>query len=471
MMDELNTALNNTKLGKSSGPDGILPEILVFGGDYLKSSLLLLFNRFWDTEVIPGDLIDANITVLFKKGDRSLCNNYRGISLLSIVGKVFADIILQRLHILAERVYAESQSGYRKGRSTIDGIFTLRQMMEKSREHQKDLHIAFIDFKKAFDCVNRELLFVILEKIGCPVKMTKFIKALYSNVKAKVIVDGELSEAFNYDDGVKQGCKLAPTLYGIYAAILLHLSFNNINSNHSVKVRFRYDGNLFDLRRLKARSKVKYMYIQEAQYADDIALFSNRAEDLQDLLSAYNHVSKEMGLQINTSKTETMSIGTQAVFQVNNVKLPRVDRFKYLGSYVSRDCMMNEEIHARIQSASCAFGRLRKRVFDSRELTLKTKVKVYDQCIIPFLLYGSETWPLYQKHVKQLRTIQQRHLRSILSIKWDHFVSNEEVLERANVLDMEIKLLKIRLRWMGHICRMNVYQTSESTAIWRVGRF
>ena len=309
----------------------------MFGGDYLKSSLLLLFNRFWDTEVIPADLIAANITVLFKKGDRSLCNNYRGISLLSIVGKVFADIILQRLHILAERVYAESQSGYRKGRSTIDGIFTLRQVMGKSREHQKDLHIAFIDFTKAFDCVNRELLFVILEKIGCPVKMTKIIKALYSNVKAKVVVDGELSGAFNYDGGVKQGCKLAPTLYGIYTAILLQLSFNNINSNHSVKVRFRYDGNLFDLWRLKARSKDK----------------------------------------------------------------------------------------------------------------------VYDQCIIPLLLYGSETWPLYQKHVKQLRTIQQRHLRSILSIKWDHFVSNEEVLERANVLDMEIKLLKNRLRWMGHICRMN----------------
>ena len=96
--------------------------------------------------------------------------------------------------------------------------------MEKSREHQKDLHIAFIDFTKAFDCVNRELLFFILEKIGCPVKMTKIIKALYFNVKAKVIVDGELSEDFNYNGGVKQGCKLAPTLYGIYAAILLQLS-------------------------------------------------------------------------------------------------------------------------------------------------------------------------------------------------------------------------------------------------------
>ena len=103
--------------------------------------------------------------------------------------------------------------------------------MEKSREHKKDLHIAFIDFTKAFDCVNRELLFVILEKIGCPVKIIKIIKALYSNVKAKVIVDGEISEAFNYDGGVKQGFKLAPTLYGIYAAILFQLSFNNISSS------------------------------------------------------------------------------------------------------------------------------------------------------------------------------------------------------------------------------------------------
>ena len=96
--------------------------------------------------------------------------------------------------------------------------------------------------------------------------------------------------------------------------------------------------------------------------------------------------------------------------------------------------MMNGEIHARIQSASCAFGRLRKRVFDCREQTVKTKVKVYYQCIIPLLLYGSETWPLYQKHMKQLRTIQQRHLRSILSNKWDHFVSNEEVLETAKLM-------------------------------------
>ena len=129
---EPDQTLRNTRLGKSPGPDGILPEILVNGGRRLRAFLLVLFNICWVTEIIPLDWIDANIAILFKKGDRSHCGNYRGISLLSAVGKVLADVILQRLHLLVESMYPQSQSGYRNGRSTIDGIFTLRQLMEKT---------------------------------------------------------------------------------------------------------------------------------------------------------------------------------------------------------------------------------------------------------------------------------------------------------------------------------------------------
>ena len=144
-MHELDKALTNTKLGKSPGPDGIIPEVLVHGGSCLRDFLLILFNIFWTTEDIPSDLINPNITILFKKGDRSKCGNYRGISLMSVLGKLFADIILQRLHQIAEFIYPESQSGYRNGRSTIDGIFTLRQLMEKTREQRRSLYIAFVD--------------------------------------------------------------------------------------------------------------------------------------------------------------------------------------------------------------------------------------------------------------------------------------------------------------------------------------
>lgn len=103
----------------------------------------------------------------------------------------------------------------------------------------------------------------------------------------------------------------------------------------------------------------------------------------------------------------------------------------------------------------CIFGRLRKRVFDSHDLTAPTKVAVYNQCLMPLLMYDSETWTLYQHEVRQLRTIQQRHLRFLLNIKWDDYISNEEVLRRADVEDIEVMLVKTRRRWLGHVSRMD----------------
>ena len=453
-MEEVTTAVKNTKPKKSPGPDGIIPEVLLYGGQTLKSFLLTMFNLFWSSESIPADLVDAIICILFKKGDRSQCDNYRGISLLSVVGKVFCDILLQRLQRIAELVYPESQSGYREGRSTIDGIFTLRQIMEKCREQRQNLHIVFIDFTKAFDCVNRELLLEIMCKLGCPSKLVRVVKKLYSGVHARLRIDGELSEPIQYNSGVKQGCKLAPALFGIYAAVMLLLAFKNTGTQHSIKIRFRYDGDLFDLRRLKAKTKILTSYIREAQYADDIAIFSTDGPGLQLLLSAYSSLSNKMGLHINIKKTETMSIGEQVDFHIDTQKLQRVDRFKYLGSYVTKDCKLDLEITARIQAASSALGRLRNRVFDCRDLSVETKLKVYNQCIIPQMVYGSETWPLYRHHIKLLRTVQQRHLRSILKIKWDDYITNNEVLHQARATDIEIILIRNRLRWMGHVARM-----------------
>ena len=451
---ELDQALKNTKLGKSPGPDGVLPEVLIYGGGRLKAFLFSILTLFWNSEVIPSDMTDPNITKLFKKGDKSQCGNYRGISLLSVVGKVLADIFLQRLKRIAERQYPQSQSGYREGRSTIDGIFTLRQLMEKAREQRRNMYIAFVDFTKAFDTVNRELLYKILGKFGCPPKFIRMIKKLYSNVHARLIVDGELTEPFEYNSGVKQGCKLAPTLYGIYAAALLWLAYKTFGHQHTIKVRFRYDGNLFDLRRLKSKSKIFMKYIREAQYADDIAIFSDSSTGMQLLLSAYNDMAKKMGLSINITKTETICIGPLVDFYIDGEKLKNVKRFKYLGSFVTDDCSMKEELTSRIQAVSCAYGRLRSRVFDSHELTPSTKIKVYNQCLMPLLLYGCETWTLYHHQIRQLRTVQQRHLRRILKIKWDDYVSNEEVLTRSVVEDIEITLVRNRLRWLGHVTRM-----------------
>ena len=107
-----------------------------------------------------------------------------------------------------------------------------------------------------------------------------------------------------------------------------------------------------------------------------------------------------MGLRINIKKTEIMSVDEQLDFYIDGHKLERVDRFKNLGSYVTKDSKLDEEIAARFQDASCAMERLRDRVFDCRDLTVETKLKVYNQCIIPLMMYGSETWTLYRHHIK-----------------------------------------------------------------------
>ena len=151
---------------------GFPPELI----KHCKTTLLLPLHKVlcqcWQEGAVPQDMRDSKIITLYKiKGERNDCTKYRGISLLSIVGKVFARVILICLQKLAERIYPESQWGVRAERSTIDMVFSLRQLQEKYREQQMPLYIAFIDLTKAFDLVSRDGLFKILPKIGCPPKL------------------------------------------------------------------------------------------------------------------------------------------------------------------------------------------------------------------------------------------------------------------------------------------------------------
>ncbi len=160
LYSELRQAIAGLKNNKCAGPDGIPAEVFKHGGYILTCRLHLLIQNIWEYGTLPQDWKDANIVVIYKqKGDRAVCGNSRGISLLSIAGKVLAKIMLSRLveHI-SEAVLPETQCGFRKSRSTTDMVFVLRQLTEKSREQNKDLYVAFINLSKAFDTINRELL-------------------------------------------------------------------------------------------------------------------------------------------------------------------------------------------------------------------------------------------------------------------------------------------------------------------------
>ncbi|XP_076036403.1 uncharacterized protein LOC143022188 [Oratosquilla oratoria] len=161
----------------------------------------------------------------------------------------------------SKRVYPEAQCGFRAERSTIDMIFSLRQLQEKCREQRRPLYIAFIDLTKAFDLVSRQGLFTLLQRIGCPPKLLRMISSFHEDMHGTVQYDGSSSDPFSIRSGVKQGCVLAPTLFGIFFSLLLSYAF--IQSEDGVYIHTRNDGSLFKLAHLRAKTKVRKVLIRE----------------------------------------------------------------------------------------------------------------------------------------------------------------------------------------------------------------
>ena len=152
----------------------------------------------------------------------------------------------------------------------------------KTREQQMPLHLFFVDLIKAFDYVNREALFTILKKVGCPQVLLDFIKSFHENMQGTAQVDAMISEPFPIVNGVKQGFFLVPTLFGIYFSVILREAKQNANlANSGVGLRTRFDANLFSTSHLKAKTKTTTLRVCEALYADDPVFCSHSEEQLQ----------------------------------------------------------------------------------------------------------------------------------------------------------------------------------------------
>ena len=453
-LDELTKAIERLSSGKVPGNDGIPPEIIKCGKRALVTRMHNLLCKCWEEGTIPQDMRDANIVTLYKnKGDRGDCNNYRGISLLSIVGKVYARVVLNRLQKLADRIYPESQCGFRAKRSTVDMIFSVRQLQEKCREQHKPLFMAFIDLTKAFDLVSRDGLFRVLAKIGCPPKLLRITQSFHDDMKGTVQFDGSTSEAFNINSGVKQGCVLAPTLFGIFFSVVLRHAFGT--STEGIYLRSRSDGRLFNLARLKAKSKTREVTIRDMLFADDAAVCTHSEDHLQILMDRFSRACEDFSLTISLKKTQVMAQEADPPnITINDYTLEVVHQFTYLGSTITDDVSLDAEINKRIGRAATTMAKLTDRVWNNRMLTITTKVAVFHACVLSTLLYGSESWTTYASQERRLSVFYMRCLRRILNIKWQDRVTNNEVLSRAKATSMTTILQQRRLRWLGHVCRM-----------------
>ena len=459
-LNEIQKAVRLLSSGKAPGSDSIPAEIYREGGVALIEKLHQLFQLIWHHETVPQDFKDASIIHLYKrKGNRQVCDNHRGISLLSIASKILARVLLNRLIVhLEQGLLPESQCGFRKERGTIDMVFAARQLQEKCQEQNADLYSTYVDLTKAFDTVSREGLWRIMAKYGCPRKFIAIVRQLHDGMLARVQDNGETTAPFPVSNGVKQGCVLAPTLFSLMFSAMLTDAFRD--ADVGIGINYRTDGSVFNLRRLQAKTKVLTDTINDLLFADDCALNAATEAVMQHSVDLFSDACDNFGLTISTKKTEVMHQPAPAKpyvepnITINGQRLNSVSKFTYLGSTLSRNVVIDDEVNARLAKASAAFGRLHKNVWNRRGITTETKIKVYRAVILTALLYGCETWTVYQRHTRKLNHFHTTCLRKLLGIKWQDRIPDTEVLISAGLPSIHTILMQSQLRWAGHVARM-----------------
>ena len=437
---EIKASVSQMNNNKVPGMDGITAEILKNGAEKMIDLLEQVIQSVWEHEVLQ-DWRDVILVSLYKKDLKSDCSNFRGMSLLSIVEKLFSRIILDRLVCtIVNRNLPELQCGFCASHSTVDMIFSARQLQEKCKEQNLPLYQCFIDLSKAFDTVNRSTLWKILLKLGCPERFVGLICSLHNGMKARVSFNGTLSEEISINNGVKQGDISAPMLFNIYFAIVFLVAF--YENSDSICIRYRTSSSFFNVHRLLSQRKVSSSLVRKLLYVDDCDIVAHSEDEFQCSMNHFVSACNSFGLKINLKKTDVMydpapgSPYIEPTIFVEGNKLDVVHSFVYLGSTLFEGCSLDGEISFRIERASQSFSAFNKRVWSQHDIKLHMKITVYKVCVLSALLYTSETWTLYKHQLKLLC------LRQILHIKWQSHVSDTEILGEAWLPSIQSMVMK-----------------------------
>ena len=375
----------------------------------------------------------ALLCPVFKKGDKCLCSNYRGISLLDISGKLYARVVSNKFWKWRDPRVREQQAGFRDGRSCLDQIFSLRQSLSHLSTYSRPAAVVFIDFAAAFDSVHRPSLWKIMRHEGVPPQIIRAIASLYSDTHSCVRVYNQRSRWFGISSGVRQGCVIAPMLFNFVVDWVLR---NALVDHRGIQVD-------------------RQLVLSDLDYADDIALLADDTIQASAALTSIARYAARVGLQINVQKTKAMLFHLDhAPISLDGQDVEIVDEFCYLGANISSIDSSSRDIEIRIGKASGAFNALLEPVWVNRRISAKTKLRLFNALVVPVLLYGAEAWSIKIADERLLEAFYTRCLRQILKIPWYAFVSNRDVLARAGCDPLANILRARRLRWAGHVARM-----------------
>ena len=433
--EEVYEAVKSLKNSKAAGPDGIPAELLKHAGDSLITILHEVILSIWTNESLPLQWMEGALCPLYKKGDRLLCENYRGICLLNTAYKVFARILYNKLTPYANAVVGEYQCGFRRDRSTSDQMFNVRLILQQGKEFNFHTHHLFIDFKAAYDSIHRDELYKIMKELGFPVKLIKLVAATLNDSKCCVKLQNDKSPSFTTHKGLKQGDALSTLLFNVVLEGIVRRT------------------------KLNASKTLATSSIQLLAFADDIDIVGRTEAAVKETYVVLREEAAKVGLMINEEKTKYMTTrpDNRDKVEMGGQSFETVNEFVYLGALIRCDNDNTMEIKRRIMLANRCFYGLKKHL-RARQLTKETKCAIYKTIIRPVLTYGSESWPLTKADENLLLVFERKVLRTIFGAIQENGVFRRRFnfeLQRdygeANI----IAIIKTnRLRWAGHLARM-----------------
>ena len=443
-MDELDSALPNISFGKACGLDNIPPEVWKYGA--FNHELLHFCNKVYNQEPIQR-WTQGCILPFPKKGDLGLATNYRGITLTAIAAKIYNLLLLKRIRPAMEKILRPNQNGFRPKRSTVGQILTVRRLIEGVKAKNIKCVLTFVDFTKAFDTIHRGKLEEILLAYNIPSEVVSAIMMLYKNTTSLVRSPDGDTDFFEILAGVLQGDTLAPFLFIICLDYALRTSLDT-NKHLGFKLK----------QAQSSRNPAKF--ITDVDYADDLALTSHTIQEATELLHKLETAAREIGLYINTKKTEYMEFNqTGTITSLDGRQLKSVQDFTYLGSSIQST---DKDMQIRKGKAWTALNKLEK-IWKSN-LSMKLKRNLFTAVVESVLLYGSTTWTLTKKQASQLDGTYTRMLRAVLNISWKKHPTRK--LLYGNLPTVSHKIRDRRLRFAGH-CYRNKSELASELLLWK----